>query len=67
MPDVLKILKSERDTLRKRLTALEHAIVSLAGGAKKAVKRARKTMSAAARKKISIAQKKRWSLKKAGK
>jgi vacuolar-type H+-ATPase subunit D/Vma8 len=61
MADVMKVLKEERDTLKKRLTALENAIGALAGDAKKSVKRVSKTMSAAARKKISAAQKLRWA------
>jgi hypothetical protein len=71
MADVMKLLKSERDSLRKRLRGLESAIGALAGDAQKDLKRTvkkAKKMSAAARKKISAAQKKRWAAlkKKAG-
>jgi vacuolar-type H+-ATPase subunit D/Vma8 len=71
MADVMKLLKDERDTLKKRLRGLESAITALAGDVskdvKKTVKRAGK-MSAAARKRISAAQKARWAAikKKAG-
>lgn len=62
MADVLKILKAERDTLKKRVAALESAIGALAGDVKKTVKRAAKrTMSAATKAKLSKAAKARWA------
>jgi hypothetical protein len=64
MADVLKLLKSERDTIKKQLNGLEAAIEALAGSVqkdvKKTVKKARK-MSASAREKISQSQKARWA------
>jgi hypothetical protein len=69
LADVLKLLKSERDAIKKQLHGLESAIEALAGSAKKdikkTVKKARK-MSAAARKKIAAAQKARWAKIKKG-
>lgn len=71
MADVMKLLKGERDSLKKRLSSLESAIGALAGDAqrdlKRTVKKAKK-MSAAARKRIGDAQRKRWAAikKKAG-
>jgi hypothetical protein len=69
LADVLKLLKSERDALKKQLQGFESAIEALAVSTKKdikkTVKKARK-MSAAARKKIAAAQKARWAkIKKA--
>lgn len=64
MADVLKLLKSERDALMKRVTALEGAIGALAGDVKKDVTKTVKKvskMSAAGRKRIAAAQKKRWA------
>jgi hypothetical protein len=63
MADVLKVLKEERDSLKKRLSALENAIVALAGDVKESVARvSKKTMSKSARKKIAVAQRKRWAV-----
>jgi hypothetical protein len=71
MTELLNLLHTERATLAKKLAALDTAIHALNGssvatvmavvtGAKAAKKRTW-TMSAAARKKISLAQKKRWA------
>lgn len=65
MADVMKLLKNERDALKKRLRSLESAIEALAGDVKKTVKRSKK-MSAATKKKLSTAAKARWAkIKKA--
>ena len=73
MTELLNLLHQERDTLAKKLAALDTAIHALNGSgggsvlpAKAAVtsvagKKRTWTMSAAARKKISLAQKKRWA------
>jgi hypothetical protein len=67
MTELLNMLHTERTALAKRLAGIDAAIHALNGNA--VVKRAAKsapvkrtwTMSAAARKKISLAQRKRWA------
>jgi len=71
MTDLLKMLHGERATLAGRLAGVDAAIHALNGttirtaiAAATGVKARKKrtwTMSAAARKKISMAQKKRWA------
>jgi hypothetical protein len=64
LADLVGMLKKERDVLKKRVESLEHAIAGLGGDVAKNLKSAVKSgkkMSAAARKKISDAQKKRWA------
>jgi hypothetical protein len=67
MADLLYLLRAERATLAKKLARVDGAIHALNGNVAtltttgvKAKKRTW-TMSAAARKKISLAQKKRWA------
>jgi len=67
MTDLLKMLHDERDSLARKLASVDAAIAALNGIAvpKSATKSAPVkrtwTMSASARKKISLAQKKRWA------
>jgi hypothetical protein len=64
MADVVGILKEEKKVLQKRLSALEQAIGVLGGEVAKTVKQAVKSgnkMSAATKKKLSIAAKARWA------
>jgi hypothetical protein len=58
MTDLLRMLHDERATLAKRLAGIDAAIAALNGshGAPK-----KRTVSAAARAKMSAAQKKRWA------
>jgi len=57
----MKILRDERDKVAKRLSQLDAALKALGEGS--AVVKTKRTwkMSAAARAKISAAQKKRWA------
>jgi hypothetical protein len=59
MTTLLSMLHHERATLARKLAGVEAAISAL-NGTPKALKR-RHTMSAAARARISAAQKKRWA------
>jgi hypothetical protein len=60
MTDLLKMLHDERASLVRKLAGVDAAISALNGSAApKAV--GRRTMSAAARARISAAQKKRWA------
>jgi hypothetical protein len=65
MMNIMRALHNERKALSKRLSALDSAIHALSGGAikteRKIEKAVKRTMSAAARAKISKAAKKRWS------
>jgi hypothetical protein len=66
MTELLNLLHAERATLTKKLAGVDAAIHALNGRsaapAKAAVAvRTRRVMSAAARAKISAAQKKRWA------
>ena len=64
MSDVVGLLKEEEKALERRLYAVQRAIEALEDGVKVQGKH---TMSAAARKKISLAQKARWAkVKKKG-
>jgi hypothetical protein len=65
MADVMKVLRDERDALKKRLNALENAMGALAGDVEKTVNRGRK-MSAATKAKLSKAAKARWAKIKKG-
>jgi hypothetical protein len=63
--DTVKLLEKQREALKTELASLDNAIAALSkvsgAPAKKAVKvRKRKKMSAEARRKISLAQQKRW-------
>lgn len=69
MTDVVKVLNDERKLLQKRLSSLEQAIEALGGEVAKDVKRAvkrGKKMSAATKRKLSLAAKKRWAAIKKG-
>ena len=59
MSTVIAVLNEERARVAHRLAALDAAIKAL--GHESVVKAKRKKMSAAARAKISAAQKKRWA------
>jgi hypothetical protein len=60
MTNLLTMLHEERASLVRKLAGVDAAIAALNGTAPKAVK-GRRTMSAAARARISAAQKKRWA------
>jgi hypothetical protein len=57
MTDLLRMLHDERATLAKRLVGIDAAIAAPNG----AIAPKKRVMSAAARAKISAAQKKRWA------
>ena len=59
MSNVIAVLNEERARVAHRLAALDAAIKAL--GHESVIKGKRKKMSAAARAKISAAQKKRWA------
>jgi hypothetical protein len=65
MTDLLNMLHAERASLARKLAGVDAAIHALNGSAAPAVAKAGKKrtwkMSAAARAKISAAQKKRWA------
>jgi hypothetical protein len=64
MTDLLKMLHDERAAVAKRLAGLDDAITALTGSSapvKSAPVKRKWKMSAKARKKISLAQKKRWA------
>jgi len=56
MNQLLEALENERRTVQKNIAALDAAIVALNGSG-----RPRRRMSAAAKRKISIAAKRRWA------
>jgi hypothetical protein len=57
MADVVKVLQVERSLLQKRLSALDAAIAALSGGEAAG----KKPMSAATKRKLSLAAKARWA------
>ena len=59
MSNVIAVLNEERARVAHRLAALDAAIKAL--GYESVVKAKRKKMSAEARARISVAQKKRWA------
>jgi hypothetical protein len=67
MADVVKVLQEERSLLQKRLSALDAAIRALSGGeatggeAPGGTANGRKPMSAATKRKLSLAAKARWA------
>jgi hypothetical protein len=65
MADVMKVLRDERDALKKRLNALENAMGAFAGDVDETVNRGKK-MSAATKAKLSKAAKARWAKIKKG-
>jgi hypothetical protein len=62
--NILQALKKEQSNLAKKLAGITGAIAALGG---KRVKRKKRRMSAAARRKISATQKANWRKKRAGK
>ena len=69
MADLVGLLNDERKLLQKRLSSLEQAIEALGGEVAKDVKHAvkqGKKMSAATKRKLSLAAKKRWAAIKKG-
>jgi hypothetical protein len=62
MADVVKVLQAERSLLQKRLSALDAAITVLSGGEATGGKATgKKPMSAATKRKLSLAAKARWA------
>ena len=59
MANLVGMLKAEKKVLQKRLESLEHAIKGLGGEAQRGIKKAKK-MSAATKRKLSLAAKERW-------
>ena len=59
--DIIALLKAERDKAAQQVNALDAAIKALSGLNSTGVKRGRRTMSAAARARISASQKARWA------
>ena len=59
--DIIAQLKIERDKATQQVHALDMAIEALSGTATKQGPRGRRTMSAAARARISASQKARWA------
>ena len=59
--DIIALLKAERDKAAQQVNALHAAIKALSGLNSTGVKRGRRTMSAAARARISASQKARWA------
>ena len=64
MKNILQMLGQEKRTAKQRLDAIEKAIEVLSNGTRRGE---RHRMSADARRRISLAQKKRWAAKRAGK
>jgi len=68
MSGIVKQLKKERDVVEKQLSALNAALMAFVGSYSGSSKsKGTRTMSAAARKKISLAQKARWAKHSASK
>src|SRR5438874_9405139 len=59
--DIIALLKAERDKAAQQVNALDTAIKALSGLNSTGAKRGRRTMSAAARARISASQKARWA------
>ena len=59
--DIIALLKAERDKAAQQLNALDAAIKALSGLNSTGATRGRRTMSAAARARISASQKARWA------
>jgi len=59
--DLLNMLHDERATLVRKLAGVDAAISALNGSAAPKAVKGKRTMSAAARSRISVAQKKRWA------
>jgi hypothetical protein len=65
MADLVAMLQKEKKVLQSRLESLEHAIKGLGGDAQRGIKKAKK-MSAATKRKLSVAAKARWAKIKKG-
>jgi hypothetical protein len=61
MTDLLNMLHEERAKLVRKLAGVDAAILALNGSVAPKAVRGKRTMSAAARARISAAQKKRWA------
>ena len=59
--EIISLLKAERDKLAQQVNALDTAIRALSGLNSTAATRGHRTMSAAARARISASQKARWA------
>ena len=59
--DIIELLTAERDKAAQQVNALDAAIKALSGLNSTGAKRGRRTMSAAARARISASQKARWA------
>ena len=59
--NLIELLRGERIVLEKKLSAIDTAIRALNGANGASSGRGRRTMSAEARMKISLAAKKRWA------
>src|SRR5690242_16016888 len=59
--DIIALLKSEKDKVTRQLNGLNAALAAFAGTYKTGSSRPRRNMSAAARARISAAQKARWA------
>jgi hypothetical protein len=59
--DLIALLKAERDKVARQLSGLNAALAAFAGTYKAGSSRPRRKMSAAARARISAAQKARWA------
>src|SRR5438093_13587101 len=59
--DIIALLKAERDKVARQLNGLNAALAAFAGTYKTGSSRPRRKMSAAARARISAAQKARWA------
>src|SRR5213594_807367 len=59
--DIITQLKAERDKAAQQVNALDMAIAAFSGTTKSRGPRGRRTMSAAARARISASQKARWA------
>jgi len=59
--EIISLLKAERDKAAQQANALDTAIRALSGMNSTGARRGRRTMSAAARARISASQKARWA------
>jgi hypothetical protein len=59
--DIIALIKAERDRVARQLNGLNAALAAFAGMYKTGSSRPRRKMSAAARARISAAQKARWA------
>src|SRR5260370_20407599 len=63
---VVQQLRKERERAQREVHGIDAALTALGSLSVNGSKRGRRTLSAAARRKISLAQKKRWSKLKSG-